>query len=1143
MTIMPAFDPAEARIRFSVPHGATIAEILRIGMSAMPPAERIRVDLVSDRGVCFVDRAVWRHVRPHAGVHVVVRVIPGGSSMRSVLSLMVSVAAAALAGPVAGLLNVTSAFGKAVIGAGLMMAGGLLLNALFPQQGEKKEKPNYVISGWQNEFSPDSQVPLVLGKVRYAPRYAARTYTEVVGDRLYLRTIFLEGYGPVVRSEPRIGRTDLSKFDEIEEETPTGLPEDPPLTLYATQVLEESIGTELVRERERDDYGEFVGPFVEKPISRFTARDATAATIILIFENGLNRRDGDKVKSRALDLKFEMRLVGEEEYTYLGTLTPNEKKTVPFFRAVTFDHPVRGHYEYRITRTSDNSDDANISDKVKWFALQSHRPEYPINFPRPLALRAMRVRATDQLNGTLDTFNEVLSSPARDWDGAAWVARETRNPAALAVHVLTGHWCPKPAADGEIDWPVFEEWHEECTEKNLAFNRVIDFDAGLDEVLAMVGAAGRGAVWWDGEKWTVTMDRKRTFVVDHISTRNASNIRWSTTYFEPPDGHRVTFLDETNDYEEGERVVPWPADVRYETKADMLADLSPRHKARAEVYADPVEANNAYYRKDGRSGEGSWQDAPLDVVEATDLPGVTNPDQIWLEMRRLQYERMYRNTVYTATQPGSVRRAAPGDMVMLARDVLVRAMHAGRVTAVAGRRIEVDAIFVMEEGQDYAIRWRRYTGDDDTVGESILRQIKTIAGENRAVTLVGTGEVPGVGDLIHFGPMAQESIPVIVAGIDRGEDNASILQMLPAADEMHDRLAAEVPPPWNGRVGTDLGGSSAPPAVPVVVEVATGVTGTDDPDGLVIRLRPGGGAVEVREFEVRHRLDGAGSWSGTVSVLAGAGAVSIPGYAAGDTVEWEPRAISVNNIPSAWGTTRETTIGADDPVAPDALNSDLIVVTGGLGKGDIFFTIPGDTENITHVQLYHNVTGVLDAGTDAVLAPVAVEAGGSYARVHGDASRASLLANGDFAAAAPPPTLGTGWTVAGGKANRAAGTAGAIAWTGLGLSAGKTYRFGLTVDSLSGSGASLTPSLTGGAGVAGSAITTPGASLGALTAVSGSAGFSIAANAAAVAEIDNVSLYEASAASLPQGTNYFWLQPVNDGVAGPVSGPFAVIVI
>lgn len=1148
VTIAPAFDPAERRIRFSVPHGATIAEILAKGMLDTVPATRIRVDLVTRDGFWMVDRTFWRIVRPNPDVHVVVRVIPGGQAMKSVLSLLVSVAATALTGPVAGFFGVTSAFGKAIINAGLVMAGGLLLNALFPQQGEKKEKPNYLLSGWQNEFAPDAPIPLVLGKIRYAPRYAARTYTEVVGDRLYLRTMFIEGYGPLVRSNPRIGTTDLSKYNEVETVTTDGVPTATPFALYPAQVLEASQGVELVREQERDDYGEPTGPFVDKPESRTTARDVTVASVIFFFENGLSGWDDGGFfsspgsESKSIQLKIEQRLVGAPTFTPVETITFSENKAAPFFRIHTWTLPARGQYEIQITRLTNNSGDANVRDKVTWFALQGHRPEYPINFARALALRAVRVRATAQLNGTLDTFNEVLSSRSRAWNGTSWTLSETQNPAALAIHTLTGDWCPQPASDGEIDWPSFQDWYAECADKALSFNRVIDFEAGLDEVLAMIGAAGRGAVWWDGEKWTVTVDKPRTVVVDHISSRNASNFRWSTTYFKPPDGHRVTFLDETNDYEEAERIVPWPADYRYPTMAAMLEDLLPRGKKRAEVYADPVAANNGYYVKSGRSGSGTWIAAPLNVIEALELPGVTHPTQIWNEVRRLQYERVYRNTVYSASQPGSVRRAGPGDLVMLARDVLVRAMHAGRVLAVHGRRVEFDAQFVMQGGKEYAIRWRRYASENDSVGSSELRRINTEAGIVWAVTLLDEGPVPAVGDLVHFGPRKTDSIPVIVAGIERGEDNASILQMLPAANEMHARLAAEVPPAWNGRVGTDLGSSTAQPPAPQVVDVRSGRVGTGAANGLVVTMRPGSGSVQTGSLQLQHRLDGASIWSAPISVSAATGAIEITGYLAGDKVEWQPRAVSIYGVVGDWGASRKTTIGSKDPAAPAALNSDLIVVTGGLGKADTFFTIDATAGTTTRVQLYRNTSGVFSE-SDTALDPLVVSAGGSYTRVMGDPSRVTKLANGDFSAAAPPPTLGTGWTVSGGKANRASGSAGALAWTGLSLTSGKNYRFGLTIDSISGTSPSLTPSLTGGAGVTGTALTTTGTKLGSLTAVSGSAGFSLSANAAAVAQIDNVSLYEATAACLPQGTNYIWLRPFNGVTPGPLAGPFAVTVI
>lgn len=1144
VTIAPAFDPVERRIRFSAPYGSTIADILATGLSVLPPVERIRVDLVTRDGFWMVDRRFWGVVRPNAGVHVIVRVIPGGSAMRSILSLLVSVVATALTGPLSTLLGVTSAFGKSLITAGLVTAGGLLLNALFPQNGEKKEKPNYILSGWQNEFAPDAPVPLVLGKIRYAPRFGARTYTEVVRDRLYMRTVWLRGYGPLVVSKPRIGRTDLSKFDEVEFEDSNGVPLATPFTLYPTQVLEESQGVELVREQDQDDYGEPTGPFIDKPVSRFTSRDVDGAAIIWFFENGLAGYDeggffsSPGTEAKAVSFKVEARLVGVTPYTELETVTFEEDKSAPFFRVTSWPLSPRGQYEIQVTRLTNNSKGANIRDTVKWFALQGFRPEYPINFPRPLSLRAMRLRGTAQLNGTIDTYNEILSSPDRGWNGSAWVTRETNNPSAMAIRLLSSAANPRPATNAQIDWPAFEDWHEECTANNLACNHVIDYDAGVDEGLALIGATGRGAVWWDGEKYTVTIDRPRTIVVDHISTRNASNIRWSTSYFKPPDGHRVTFLDETNDYEQGERIVPWPADLRYATKAAMLADLSPRAGRRAEVYADPVEANNGYYRKVGAAGAGSWDVAPLDIIEALDLPGITNPAQIWVETRRLQYERIYRNTTYVATQPGAVRRAGPGDMVMLARDVLVQAMHAGQVVAVSNRRVEVDAVFKMEEGTDYAIRWRHYADDDDTVGESMLRQIKTIAGEHKAVTLIGDGAVPGYGDVVHFGPMGTDSIPVIVAGIERGEDNASILHMLPAADEMHARVAAEVPPAWNGRVGVNLGGSSAIPPLPKVVSVRSGRSVTGDPNGLVVTLQPGAGTVPTARFEIQHRLDGSPTWSAPISVSAGSGAIKIPGYIAGNVVEWQPRAKTAYNVPSAWGASRKTTIGAKDPATPKALNASLIVVTPGLGKADAFFTVDADAGTTTHVQLYRNTTGVFSE-SDATLDPIIVSAGGSYTRVMGDASRTSLLANGDFAAAGPPPTAGTGWSISGGHADHSATSGGAIIWSGLTINPGDVCRSRVNVKAISGVGATLTPRNSGTVNESWpTAYTTTGIKRQSYTAVSANGSFGLVANTNSVIQIDDAVFFIQTPSSLPQGTNYFWLRPFNGVTPGPLAGPF-----
>ncbi|MCV9960723.1 hypothetical protein OIU34_02325 [Pararhizobium sp. BT-229] len=1151
VTVMPLFDPKEGRIRFVAPHGKTVGEIIAMALPASSPSllHRVRVTLVRKAGLAPVDRNLWHVVRPKTDVHVVIRVVPAGNAMQSVLQLLITVAATAITGPLGlGLTGFLRTFATFAI----VAAGGLLLNSLFmpSQAGQDKEKPTYAISGWRNQSVPDGFVPLVAGKVRYAPRYAASTWTEVVGDLIYIRSAFLWGYGPLAITGLKIGDTPLDKFDEETVETQYGAAGDDPFTLYPRQVIEESVGAELVLEAPLDDYGEPTDdPPEEKPVTRFTAADAAEACVIFYFEGGLfNTDDEGKQSSKTVEVELATRLVGAPDFDVVETIKFDEEKTKGFFRAFRWtlkNHAgvaTRGRYEVQLIRKTKNDENIGDQDALKWFALQSFRPESPFNFPKAHAKSLVRVKATNQLNGTLDALNGVVSAELRDWNGTTWVpAIESSNPASFSLRAITGPHLAYPSSDEEIDWPAFEDWHEHCTANDLKYDRVHDFENGLGDVLSASGAAGRAAVWHDGEKWTVTIDRPRTIIDDHISSRNASNFRWSTKYFTPPDACRVTFLDATNDYLEAERIVPWPADVRYATKALMDADLAHRAGKRAEVYADPTPANNAYYRKSGASGAGSWIIKPIDITEALDLPGVTHPDQIWIETRRLQYERIYRNTVYSATQAGSIRRAAPGSAVMLARDVLVKRMHSGRVTAVVGKRIETDAVFIMEEGKDYGLRFRVYANDDDGFGVSTLRTLRAVPGENRAVSVTGEGEMPEIGSLVHFGPIAQESIPVIVAGIERGNDNTSILQMLPAADEMHAKVAAEVPPAWSGRVGDNLGGSNAEPPVPVVTAVRSGISGTGDADGLYVRLRPAAGsAVIVGEFEIQHRLAGAGTWGTPVSASASSGVVVIPGYFAGDEVEWQPRAVSINNIPSDWGSTRTTTIGEDDPAAPGALDNSLIVVTGGLGKADIFFTVAPSEANTTHVQLYHNTIGSLDPVDDAILAPIDVDAGGSYTRVHGDPSIVTLVTNGSFSAPASPPTLGSNWTITSGHADHAPGTGGSISWS-VPMSPGDEICLSVLINSIS--GGALTPRSTGTLTETwATAYTTPGLKLQSHVAGSANPTLGLLAATATACQIDDFAAYKKTPACLSQGNNYFWLQPFNGVTPGPVAGPFLITV-
>lgn len=81
-----------------------------------------------------------------------------------------------------------------------------------------------------------------MGTHRYAPPFAATSWTEVVGDWQYVRALFTFGYGLVELTDFRIGETSIADHDEVEIKVRDGRAGDAPISLYPRQILEESIG-------------------------------------------------------------------------------------------------------------------------------------------------------------------------------------------------------------------------------------------------------------------------------------------------------------------------------------------------------------------------------------------------------------------------------------------------------------------------------------------------------------------------------------------------------------------------------------------------------------------------------------------------------------------------------------------------------------------------------------------------------------------------------------------------------------------------------------------------------------------------------------------------------------------------------------
>lgn len=859
--------------------GLTIEAMIRAMLPEAPDAllKRLRITI----GEHVILPGLVASVRPKAGVQILAQAVPGDEGLRTVLNIAVTIGAVALgqfyAPLLAGSLGITSAVGvgllQAGITAGTALAGSLLLNALIPANAGNKAKPTYAIQGLKNQAMPDGVVPLVLGTVRAPPPFAMLPVTRAVGDLTYCTAAFVVGYGPVAMRDWRIGETPIERFGEVSFESRQGYAGDERLTLTPNTIIQAPLTVEL-----KSAASPTGGPQV-----RTTALDVTSASIDITFPGGVyavDKEGAPRPFTVVIAVRYRPAGTGDEAWVSAGNLSVTSTKNSPITRTMDITFPERGRYEIEPTRITVDWDDTDQSKKdvrrfgrSVWTAIRSYRPEYPIAFEAPLALAACDIRSTGQLNGVLDELNGVFTSICPDWDAGsgAWTRRETNNPASLFRWLLTGPAIAYPVEEDEVD-AALKDWHAYCVLKRLTYNRYVIEEASTAELLAEVAAAGRASPRNGSSGWGVVIDRALDIVSAHITPRNSWGWRGERTYARFPDAFRVAFLDETNGYKPAERVVPWP----------------------------------------GFSG------TPKLIQKLGGMRGVTDPDMIWREVRRRQYELELRADTFTTNQRTEQIAYGRGDRVEAMHDVIDRTQAAGRVVRVGGGLVHLDEPVTVEAGQSYACRFRRPDGS------SLLRSVTARPGQTGTLALFGVGDVPTPGDLYIFGPATRVGLSCTVKSIEAMENLGARVTLIPHAPEIEALVDAEEPPPWSGRAGAEAQIPGGVPMPPVILDVVSGRRASEQataempyPVVVLIQAAPGEG-LNIATFGVHYRRAGATAWS-SASAPASAGSVLIGAYGLADKgaqIEVQARAVSGLGTPGPYTATVLHTIAATDPPAP-----------------------------------------------------------------------------------------------------------------------------------------------------------------------------------------------------------------------------------
>lgn len=450
------------------------------------------------------------------------------------------------------------------------------------------------------------------------------------------------------------------------------------------------------------------------------------------------------------------------------------KQTTTLRRAVSFKVP-KGQYDVRVRRLTVDAIDENIFDECMWTALRTVRSTQPVRM-QGLAMTALRIKATDQLNGVIERFNGVVHSLLPDWTGAEWVVQPTSNPAALYRHVLQGVGNDRPLPDSRIDLTRLQEWHDRCRLSGRAYDAVIDYDTSVREVLQDVAALGRASPAIIDGRWSVVEDMPQDVPVQHFTPRNTVHFEAQKTFDEQPQALRVRFIN---------RDKGWAADERL-------------------VFAD------------------GFNESTASRYETLELAGVTSADQAWKHGRYHLATAQLRPELYQFTTDIEHLVCTRGDMIRLTHDVPMFGLASARISALGFNgsgdidSIVLDNDITQEAGKSYCLRCRSIDGS------SIVLTLVTEAGQGRTVTLATpllAGDSLQVGDLAMFGESGQESVALVVKSIVPQGDLSARLSCVDAAPEIHLADSGLIPA---FKSNISLSDAERTPPSPAVIEVQSG---------------------------------------------------------------------------------------------------------------------------------------------------------------------------------------------------------------------------------------------------------------------------------------------------------------------------------
>lgn len=776
------FDPRLERI--TAPAGVTVAQILLEAVKAdyllLDDLPRTAVYIDGER----VDRRTALDVRLEAGQVVNVAVEPAGGGSNEdagkaaqVLLQIAVVAVSIFVGPWWGLA-------VALVGQGIINA------AWGPKTPDRLADANdrRALQDASNEFRPRGPMPLMLGSGRAAFDIAAMPYTSNDGDDVYLRLIFGVHYGPCQVTDIKIGETLLEDYpasDYAIEYFLNG--ETFASTIYPEDVNQENLSDELIVTRTGDPI-EWEVHTAPVGVDRIELDFSWPSGLRFNKDNGsiLRQQVQLVIETAPVGTEFwaSQSLEGAPYYDWHGVAVPtgnfyvDARTNDAVRRTVAFEVDSDTQWKIRVRAFDPDNDDADKStDSTYWTAVRSIIHGSPV-VDSTLSTIVLKLRSSDDLNGTLPTVTGVVTPIVPVWNGSVWTTpAPTGNFAACARWLVTGPAAASPLTAEQVD-DSFGAQFDLIEAQGWTGLIPIREETSQEDALRALGMAGRFFTYWNGRALVCVPDWIKATPRQLFTGRNAQGYRFRRTFPDALHAVMVEFRD-------------------LEGQDDEVF-----------VYAAGYGPENAEIIETIRPGF------------ACDIDRAYRFGALYLFKRENQTE------VHEWSAGWDALATTLGDRVLVRHPSALVGIEDGQVVArrwagslVAGVRL--DQPVTMEEGQSYALDVRR--------ADMMLRglAVVTVPGETRVLTFatpLPEEDAPARGDLFAFGELNFVTEDVEVVDVDASSDFAATIRAVPYLGPQMVALEAEALP-------TGLASSLVPKEPPPVPRV---IMATGNVDGAVI---------------------------------------------------------------------------------------------------------------------------------------------------------------------------------------------------------------------------------------------------------------------------------------------------------------------